>query len=105
FSHEATTRPSATSAMVLIKYTPLTPTTDNRPRPAGAGFADAPVTADDVKHMVAKSVEGLSPENVFVTFTRASVTPPAPPPVTPAVAAANTKTDSSDPPPPTPPHQ
>jgi len=96
FSHEPTTRPSATSAMVLIKYTPLTPTTDNRPRPAGSGFSDAPVTAEDVKQMVARSVEGLSAENVYVTFTRASVTPPTPPPVVAAATPAKTTDESKD---------
>ncbi len=94
FSRDATTRPAATSAMVLIKYTPLTPATDSRPRPAGSGFSDAPVTAEDVKQMVARSVEGLSADNVYVTFTRATVTPPTPPPVT--AAASPTATAKPD---------
>jgi type III secretion protein J len=97
FSHEAATKPAATSAMVLIKYTPLTPTTESRPRPAGAGFADAPVTAEDVKQMVARSVEGLSVDNVYVTFTRATVTPPTPPPVIAAATNSEPKTDSASP--------
>ena len=55
------------------------------------------MTADDVKHMVARSVEGLTPDNVYVTFTRASVTPPTPPPVNTPAVAANTKPESKEP--------
>ena len=96
FSQGATTRPVPTSAMVLIKYTSLNPTTDNRSRP-GAGFSDAPVTAEDVKQMVARSVEGLTADNVYVTFTRSNVTQPIAPPVTAAAATPNTKTESKEP--------
>jgi type III secretion system YscJ/HrcJ family lipoprotein len=78
-------RPNA-SAMVLIKYTPVmaaeskpakksplglyedTPATN--PNGLPAEFADAPVQPEQIQQMVAKSVEGLTPSDVFVTYTR-----------------------------------
>jgi type III secretion protein J len=67
FQRSAATRPSA-SAMVLLKYTPLPgetatalPTNDH---------SDAPIAEGQVQQMVARSVEGLLPDDVFVTFTR-----------------------------------
>jgi len=78
-------RPNA-SAMVLIKYTPVTAgeTRPARKSPLGlyedtpatnpgalpAEFADAPVQPDQIQQMVSKSVEGLTPSDVFVTYTK-----------------------------------
>jgi type III secretion protein J len=81
---DATTKPTA-SAMVLIKYTPL-PTVDAgndktavasaADPPLGVGskpnYADAPVGMEEVQQMVARSIEGLTPQNVFVTYTRSA---------------------------------
>jgi type III secretion system YscJ/HrcJ family lipoprotein len=91
---DATTRPTAT-AMVLIKYAPPPETadagTDAGARPAaattaaaaaGAGggardeFADAPVHPEEVRQMVARSVEGLTPASVFVAYSRTASVPP-----------------------------
>ncbi|HEY8747718.1 MAG TPA: hypothetical protein VIM11_07080 [Tepidisphaeraceae bacterium] len=96
FSHEAATRPSATSAMVLIKYTPLPAPADGKPRPAVAGFADAPVSADEVKQMVARSVEGLATDNVYVSFTRSVSTPQRIPPTVAAATSAPAKTGATE---------
>ena len=92
---DATTRPTAT-AMVLIKYAPPPETadagTDAGARPAAATsaaaiqsgssggardeFADAPVRPDEVRQMVARSVEGLTPTSVFVAYSRTAAVPP-----------------------------
>jgi type III secretory pathway lipoprotein EscJ len=78
--------------MVLIKYTPLPSQSDSRPRIA-SGYSDAPVSPEEVKQMVARSVEGLLMDNVYVTFTRASgiVQTPAP-----AIAGSVTTAAKSD---------
>ena len=98
---DATTRPTAT-AMVLIKYTAppdATATTADAGTDAGAQpaasvtppatqavsrggardeFADAPVQPEEVRQMVARSVEGLTPASVFVAYSRsASISPTA----------------------------
>jgi type III secretion system YscJ/HrcJ family lipoprotein len=101
---DATTRPTAT-AMVLIKYTAppdASPATADAATDAGAQpaavavpatqsasrgaareeFADAPVHPDEVRQMVARSVEGLTPASVFVAYSRSATIPP------PAGAAA-----------------
>jgi type III secretion system YscJ/HrcJ family lipoprotein len=104
-AREATTRPSG-SAMVLIKYTPLATEeaadggsggADRTAAVASIGstgsagakkqpsYADAPVGMEEVQQMVARSVEGLTPQNVFVTFTKSA--PRAPMAVASAVAA------------------
>jgi type III secretion protein J len=51
---------SPTTASVLIKYT----------------GSQTPLRDDEVKSLVAKGVEGLSPENVAVVFKRVEVKPP-----------------------------
>src|SRR4051812_4970338 len=62
----ATTRPTA-SALVLIKYLPRADAPGAaRPTAAGAVPFDVPVTPDEAQKMVARSIEGLTPENVFV---------------------------------------
>src|SRR5207248_999284 len=35
-------------------------------------FVDAPVAMEEVQQMVARSIEGLTPPNVFVTYTRSA---------------------------------
>jgi type III secretory pathway lipoprotein EscJ len=85
-SREATTKPTA-SAMVLIKYTSPPATTSDGGESSVAStadtvapngkssYADAPVQVQEVQQMVARSVEGLTPPNVFVTFTRSAARP------------------------------
>jgi type III secretion system YscJ/HrcJ family lipoprotein len=96
---DATTRPTAT-AMVLIKYAPppeAAPATGDAGKDAGAQpaaaaapaatqsasrgtardeYADAPVHPDEVRQMVARSVEGLTPASVFVAYSRTATVPP-----------------------------
>lgn len=110
---EPTTRPTA-SASVLIKYlavdvTPDTPS--GRPgsglfaEPEGTGasarpgkpiYIDAPIRAKDVQKVVARSVEGLNEESVFVTYSpvpalRSDVVAPV------GGAAAGAATDTAKP--------
>jgi type III secretion system YscJ/HrcJ family lipoprotein len=97
---DATTRPTAT-AMVLIKYAPVPEPapatadagTDAGGQPAAAvapaatqsasrggardEFPDAPVHPEEVRQMVARSVEGLTPASVFVAYSRTASVPPA----------------------------
>jgi type III secretion protein J len=81
-SRDSTTKPTA-SAMVLIKYIPRaveeTATTGKQ------AYADAPVSMEEVQQMVARSVEGLTMQNVFVTYTKS-------PPREMAVAASSSST-------------
>ena len=45
-------------------------------RPGARGeYADAPVAPEEVQQMVAKSVEGLTPPNVFVAYTKSAARP------------------------------
>jgi type III secretion protein J len=77
-ARDATTKPTA-SAMVLIKYTPLpadsstavATTADAAP----TNYNDAPVKTEEVQQMVARSIEGLTPQSVFVSFTKATSRP------------------------------
>jgi type III secretion protein J len=96
-SRDATTKPTA-SAMVLIKYTSATTaaveggessvaSTADTVAPNGKpNYADAPVQVQDVQQMVARSVEGLTPQNVYVTFTKSAARPVA---AATAIASAN----------------
>jgi type III secretion system YscJ/HrcJ family lipoprotein len=83
-SRDATTKPTA-SAMVLIKYTAQQPTEGGESSVASTAeavtpngkpsYTDAPVAMQEVQQMVARSVEGLTPQNVFVTFTKSAARP------------------------------
>jgi type III secretion protein J len=96
-SRDATTKPTA-SAMVLIKYTPqqaaeggessVASTADTVAPNGKPSYSDAPVQVQDVQQMVARSVEGLTPQNVYVTFTRSAARPVAAAAAT-TVASAN----------------
>jgi type III secretion system YscJ/HrcJ family lipoprotein len=104
-AREATTKPTA-SAMVLIKYTPLATEetaesgADRTAAVASIGsagaagskkpYADAPVAMEEVQQMVARSVEGLTQQNVFVTFTKSAPRAPV------AVASAVTPAGNGD---------
>ena len=72
---EAKKNPSAT---VLIKYV-ASQQADPQAEPAGEDASDAPLAEDQVKGIVANSVEGLAPESVFVAMTRAESLPPVQP--------------------------
>lgn len=87
----ASTQPRP-SAMVLIKYIPLSATANaantaagaTRPSRTGASvaatwndYADAPLPPEQIQQMVARSVESLAPDDVFVTYTKA-ITHPTP---------------------------
>ena len=100
------------SAMVLIKYTPVAPAAatgtksgksasrapvdaaTTAPSALPAEFPDAPVRPEEVQQMVSKSVEGLTPEDVFVTYTR-SVGRQVPEPAAATAAAAASPAPSS----------
>lgn len=81
---------STASATVLIKYAGMPDSPDApAPKPTPADpYPDAPVKQADVQKIVARSMEGVSPDEVFVAYNR----------TTPLVlaAAANGETGSAD---------
>jgi type III secretion protein J len=97
-SREAATKPTA-SAMVLIKYTAqqaaeggessVASTADTVTPNGKPSYADAPVQMQDVQQMVARSVEGLTPQNVYVTFTKSQARPVVAAAATTTIASAN----------------
>jgi type III secretory pathway lipoprotein EscJ len=72
--------------MVLIKYIPRT--SEETPNTGKQAYADAPVPMEEVQQMVARSVEGLTIQNVFVTYTKS-------PPREMAVAASTPQTSTA----------
>ncbi len=94
---DSTTKPS-TSATVMIKYTGIKPPEDapvtppaTRPGQAPDPYPDAPIKQADVQQIVSKSVEGLSPDSVFVAMSRAE-----PLPTTLPSSGGSTTGDGSD---------
>ena len=51
----------------MIKYIPRSP--EEAPTTGKQAYADAPVSMEEVQQMVARSVEGLTIQNVFVTYS------------------------------------